>query len=122
MGIGGECSSSLSLPSALSRAVLVVVERLLVGLFSAFSKLSVLPWTERGGVRGVVRCGRSVGRNAAGTYMGDFGGRSCRFARGRLGKVDDCEGEAGDRFTGVCGVWVVESMGDKPEGYWGGNC
>ena len=98
---GGEGSSSLSLPSALWSALLLVVERLLVGLFSAFSRLSVLPWTERGGVRGEGRFGRSVGRRAAGTYMGDLGGRSWRFARGRFGKVDGCEGEAGDRFTGV---------------------
>lgn len=46
------------------------------------SRLSVLPWTERGGVRGEGRGGRSVGRSAAGTYMGVFGGRSWRVARG----------------------------------------
>lgn len=54
------------------------VERRLTGRLSppVRSRLSVLPWRLRGGVRGEGRCGRSVGRRAAGTYMGDFGGRS----------------------------------------------
>ena len=60
----------------------VVPRRVMGRLDSAPSKLSVLPWTERGGVRGEARGGRSVGRNAAGTYIGVFGGRSWRVARG----------------------------------------
>ena len=80
------------------------MDRLLVGRFSALSRLSVLPWMERGGVSGEGRCGRSVGRNAAGTYIGDFGGRNWRFASGRLGKVPGLGGETGEMFVGVCGV------------------
>ena len=60
----------------------VVLRRLIGSLDSAPSRLSVLPWTERGGVRGEAREGRSVGRSAAGTYIGVFGGRNWRVAMG----------------------------------------
>lgn len=98
MGIGAaEGSSSLTLPKAPLFLLSVVVERLLIGRFgSALSKLSVLPWTERGGVRGEGR-GRSVGRRAAGTYIGDFGGRIWRLARGNW---KAWLGEVGERFAG----------------------
>ena len=56
--------------------VSIVPRRLIGSRDSAPSRLSVLPWTERGGVRGEARGGRSVGRSAAGTYMGVFGGRN----------------------------------------------
>jgi len=55
------------------------VERLDNGLTAGWpsaSRLSVLPCTLRGGVRGEARCGREVGRRAAGMNMGDLGGRS----------------------------------------------
>ena len=71
---------------------------------SVLSRLSVLPCTLLGGVRGDERCGRSVGLRAAGTYNGDFGGRSWRVARGRLGKSGALCGEAGDKFRGVPAV------------------
>ena len=56
------------------------VERRLMGRVASalLSRLSVLPCRERGGVRGEARSGRSVGRRAAGMYMGDFGGRIWR--------------------------------------------
>lgn len=83
VGIGGvEGSSSLNWPKAPLFLLSAVVERRLIGrLGSALSKLSVLPWTECGGVKGEGRS-RSVGRRAAGTYMGDFGRRIWRLARG----------------------------------------
>lgn len=34
-------------------------------------------------------------------YMGDFGGRSCRVCRGKLGNMDEECGDAGDRLLGV---------------------
>lgn len=63
---------------------------------AALSRLSVLPCTERGGVRGAGR-DRSVGRRAAGMYIGDLGGRICRFARGSWNAL---LGEVGERFEG----------------------
>ena len=83
-----------------------VVDRREVGLlvFPFLSRLSVLPWTLRGGVSGCERGGRSVGRNAAGMYMGDLGGRSWRVARGREGKSGFgafCCGELGEYGKGV---------------------
>lgn len=96
IGVGGG-SSSLTFPRV-AFVMLSVVERLLIGRCgSELSRLSVLPWTERGGVRGEGRCWRSVGRSAAGTYMGDFDARSWRFASGRL-KV--LLGDVGERFAG----------------------
>ncbi len=77
-----DCPSSESLPREVWLRFSVVLRRLIGRRDSAPSRLSVLPWTERGGVRGEARGGRSVGRSAAGTYMGVFGGRSCRVARG----------------------------------------
>lgn len=69
-------------------------------LDAAASRLSVLPWTDRGGVRGEARGGRSVGRSAAGTYMGVFGGRSWRLIGGNW---EEELGEDGDMFSGVFG-------------------
>lgn len=64
---------------------------------SAFlTRLSVLPWRERGGVRGEARCGRSVGRRAAGVYIGAFGGRIWRFARANWGQVGALWLDVGD--------------------------
>ncbi len=63
------------------------------------SRLSVLPWSERGGVRGAARGGRSVGRSAAGIYMGDLGGRIWRWASGT------CDNAAA--FWIEVGEWVV---------------
>lgn len=77
-----DCPSSETLPRAACLRLSVVLRWLSGRLDSAPSRLSVLPWTERGGVRGEARGGRSVGRSAAGTYMGVFGGRSWRVARG----------------------------------------
>lgn len=34
-------------------------------------------------------------------YMGDFGGRSWRVGRGKLGNMDEECGDAGDRLLGV---------------------
>lgn len=47
------------------------------------------------------RWGRSVGRSAAGMYMGVFGGRSWRVGRGKPGNMDEECGDAGDRLLGV---------------------
>ena len=77
-----DCPSSETLPREACLRLSVVLRLLIGRLASAPSRLSVLPWTERGGVRGEGRGGRSVGRSAAGTYMGVFGGRSWRVARG----------------------------------------
>lgn len=69
----GIVSSSVTFPRAF---LLSAVERRLTGRPVAVpSRLSVLPWTERGGVRGEARGGRSVGRRTAGMYMGDLGWR-----------------------------------------------
>lgn len=83
------CSDNWDCPSSSETLLrdawlwLSVVPRRLMGcLDSAPSRLSVLPWTERGGVRGEARGGRSVGRSAAGTYMEVFGGRNWRVAMG----------------------------------------
>ena len=72
----------MTLPREACLRLSVVLRRLTGRPDSAWSRLSVLPWTERGGVRGEGRGGRSVGRSAAGTYMGVFGGRNWRVARG----------------------------------------
>ena len=86
--VGTACSDACNCPfseTLLREACLrlsVLLRRLIGCLDSAPSRLSVLPWTERGGVRGEARGGRSVGRRAAGTYMGVFGGRSWRVASG----------------------------------------
>ncbi len=94
-----EGSSSLTLPKGPFFLLSAVVERLLIGRFGpALSKLSVLPWTERGGVMGEGR-GRSVGRRAAGTYIGDFGGRIWRLVRGNWKAL---LGEVGDKVAGDC--------------------
>ena len=77
-----DCPSSETLPREACLQLSVVLRRLIGRPDSVPSRLSVLPWTERGGVRGEGRGGRSVGRSAAGTYMGVFGGRSWRVARG----------------------------------------
>lgn len=47
-------------------------------------------------MRGVDRVGFSVGRSAAGIYMGDFGGRSCRVAKGRFENIEGLRGDEGD--------------------------
>ena len=73
--------SSETLPREACLRLSVVLRRLIGRLDSAPSRLSVLPWTERGGVRGVARGARSVGRRAAGTYIGVFGGRNWRVAK-----------------------------------------
>ena len=89
-----------------------VVERRDVGLlpFIFLFRLSVLPCKLLGGVSGCDRAGRSVGRKAAGTYIGDLGWRSWRVARGREGNSGlgafGC-GEAGEFGEGVWGVEVV---------------
>ena len=86
--VGTACSdvcdwlSSETLLSATCFRLSVVLRRLTGRPVPAPSRLSVLPWTERGGVRGEGRGGRSVGRSAAGTYIGVFGGRNWRVARG----------------------------------------
>lgn len=96
-GVGG--SLSLNLPNAPFFLLSAVAERLLAGrLGLVLFKLSVLPWTERGGVR-VPGRNRSVGRRAAGTYMGDFGGRIWRLASGSWNAL---LGEVGERFAGDC--------------------
>ena len=70
------------------------------------SRLSKLPCTLRGGVRGCLG-GLSVGRSTAGTYMGDFRGRSCFVCKGRSGyKVEFC-GDVGEA------VPKVELVGDS---------
>lgn len=77
-----DCPSSVTLPREACLRLSVVLRRLMGRPDSAPLRLSVLPWTERGGVRGDGRGGRSVGRSAAGTYIGVFGGRIWRVARG----------------------------------------
>lgn len=77
-----DCPSSETWPREVCVWSSVVLRRLIGRLDSAPSRLSVLPWTERGGVRGEARGGRSVGRSAAGTYIGVLGGRSWRVDRG----------------------------------------
>lgn len=77
-----DCSSSETRLRDACLRLSPVLRRLIGRPNSAPSRLSVLPWMERGGVRGEGRGGRSVGRSAAGTYMGVFGGRSWRVARG----------------------------------------
>ena len=115
----GTTSSSVTFPS-LPLFLLSVLERLLVGLaLSAPSRLSVLPCTLRGGVSGEERGGRSVGLRTAGTYIGDFGPRSWRVARGKLGKMALLLGEDGDWFIGVA---TVELTGEKREGACNGPC
>ena len=112
VGIG---SSSVTCPSFLL-LLPSVAERLLEGLaLSAPSRLSVLPCTLRGGVRGDERGGRSVGRRTAGTYIGDLGPRNWRVAKGKLGKMALLLGDEGDWFIGVA---RVELRGE----YWGGAC
>ena len=107
IGIG---SSSITWPSFLL-FLLSVVDRLLVGLtLSAPSRLSVLPCTLRGGVRGDERGGLSVGRRTAGTYMGDLGPRNWRVASGKLGNTALLLGEEGDWFIGVA---TAEWTGEK---------
>lgn len=99
---------SLSQTSAKGAFLLLSVDLLDSGLAAgrpSASKLSVLPCMLRGGVRGDARCGRSVGRRAAGMYMGDLGVRDWRFARGREVRA---EGEMGEIFVGGVGVGVVE--------------
>ena len=82
-----DCPSSGTLPREACLRLSVLLRRLIGRLDSSPSRLSVLPWTERGGVRGEARGGRSVGRSAAGTYMGVFGGRSWRVASGENWEV-----------------------------------
>lgn len=61
-------SSSVAWSRFLSFFLPSAVERRLIGLFpSALCRLSVLPCTLRGGVKGDGLFGRSVGRRAAGT-------------------------------------------------------
>ena len=104
-----DCPSSETLLREACLRVSAVLRRLTGRLDSGPSRLSVLPWTERGGVRGEGRGGRSVGRSAAGTNMGVFGGRNWRVPRS--GNWEETWGEEGDMVTGVFG-----SIG----GYWGG--
>lgn len=64
-----------------------------------------------GGVRGdgfVTLRGGSVGRKTAGTYRGDFGGRSCRVWAGRC-EASMARGEVGEALLGVA---VAELMGE----------
>lgn len=83
----------------LSYGRLSPVERRLSGPAASLRlRLSVLLFTLRGGVSGDGRWGRSVGRSAAGMYMGDFGGRSCRVGWGKLGNMNEECGDAGDRL------------------------
>lgn len=102
VGIRMEGGSS-SLTLFMAPFFLLSVDRLLMGRLGAalLSRLSVLPWTERGGVRGEGRCCRSVGRSAAGVYMGDLGWRNWRLARGKS-KV--LPGEVGEAFAEGCEV------------------
>jgi hypothetical protein len=105
----GRSSSAASARTAF--LLLEAVDRRLMGRpVCERSKLSVLPWTLRGGVRGAGRRGFSVGRSAAGIYMGDLGGRSCRVASGRFGNIDALRGEDGDWSMGVPDA---ESMGEN---------
>lgn len=116
VGIG---SSSITWPNFLF-FLLSVVDRLLVGLtLSAPSRLSVLPCTLRGGVRGDERGGLSVGRRTAGTYMGDLGPRNWRVASGKLGNMALLRGEDGDWFMGVA---TAEWTGEKCAGACKGPC
>jgi hypothetical protein len=71
-------------------------------------RLSEDEYSERGGVGGgwvwcVARreTGRSVGRSTAGTYIGDFGGRSCRGGAWGGSTECSCRGEVGDAVDGV---------------------
>lgn len=86
------------------------VERLLsVRAPTRSSKLLLLL---SGGVRGDDRItlrGGSVGRNTAGTYKGDLGGRSCRVWAGRCGG-GPARGEVGEVL--LMGVAVAELMGE----------
>lgn len=52
-------------------------------------------------MRGDDRFGRSVGRRAAGTYNGPFGGRIWRCARGICGTTGALWTETGDEVDGV---------------------
>lgn len=84
-----------------------VDRRLSVRAFSRSSKLLSLLC---GGVKGDCRAlrGGSVGRRTAGTYKGDFGGRSCRVCAGRYGGGFD-RGEVGEELLGVA---VAELTGE----------
>lgn len=123
VGIGIESdgdSASLTFPSV-SFFLLSAVERRLTGRLGLVlsSRLSVLPWTERGGVRGEGRYGLSVGRRAAGMYIGALGGRSWRLARGR---PKAWLGDIGDRLPGVWEGSSGEDWGGYCCGYCWGNC
>lgn len=74
-----------------------VVDRRLDGRLGRnfLSRLSVLPWTLRGGVRGWDRGGGSVGRSAAGRY-----GARPRSSDGRF-----------DRLRGRLRKWLVGRLG-----------
>jgi hypothetical protein len=64
-----------------------------------------------GGVNGegfVTLFGGSVGRNTAGTYKGDFGGRSCLVCCGRW-DGGPARGDVGDELFGVA---VAELIGE----------
>lgn len=66
-----------------------------------------------GGVRGeglVTLFGGSVGRNTAGTYRGDFGGRSCRVCAGRCGGRA-VRGEVGEALLGVAVAELIGEIG-----------
>jgi hypothetical protein len=82
--------------------------RLSVRALSRSSKeLSLLCGGVNGDCRNTLR-GGSVGRNTAGTYRGDLGGRSCRVWTGRCtgGPV---RGEVGEALFGVA---VAEFTGE----------
>ena len=93
--------SSQAVPRS-SFNLLSFVDRRLIGLPpSPPSRLSELPCTLRGGVSGEARRGRSVGLRTAGTYIGDFGGRSWRVAKGKLGNMKEDRGDEGEKLFGV---------------------
>lgn len=103
VGSPATCGRSSSAASVrLAFFLLEAVDRRLIGrLVCELPKLSVLPWALRGGVRGAGREGFSVGRSAAGMYIGDLGGRSCRVASGRFGNNDALLSDDGDWSMGV---------------------
>lgn len=88
---------------------LSIVEVRLNGL--TLFRLSKLLFRLCGGVSGdcfAARFGGSVGRSTAGTYKGDFGGRSCPVWTGR-GRLDGARGDVGEALLGVA---LVEFAGD----------
>lgn len=86
--VGGPVTELRSETDAFSISTTCPTSELLLSLvdvrfgdFTLCSRLSVLPLRLRGGVRGDCLCGLSVGRSTAGTYIGDFGGRSWIVAK-----------------------------------------